>query len=496
MNFPILSSITLLPILGAIFIFIFNNKTNENKNVIYLSLFTSAVTLFLTIFLWYVFDKSSSDFQFIEEKNWISGFIKFKFGIDGISILFIVLTAFITPICIISCINSVKTRLKEFLIAILVLESFMIGVFCSLDLVVFYLFFEAGLIPMFLIIGIWGGPKRVYAAFKFFLFTLLGSVLMLVAIISIYWITGTTDITEIFAIKIPVEFQYVLWLAFFSSFAVKMPMWPVHTWLPDAHVEAPTAGSVILAAILLKMAGYGFLRFSIGMFPVASEYFVPLIFTLSIIAIIYTSLVALMQDDMKKLIAYSSVAHMGFVTLGIFTFTKQGIEGSIFQMLSHGIISAALFLCVGVVYDRVNSRLISSYGGLVNILPKYSLVFAVFMLGAIGLPGTSGFVGEILVLLGAFQKNFLVAILASIGVILGAAYMLWLYKRVIFGKLEKKELKELKDLNLSEGVILFILAGLTLFLGFYPNLILDTIHVSVEKLINEYQMNLILNTIK
>jgi len=496
MNFPILSSITLLPILGAIFIFIFNNKNTENKNVIYLSLFTSVVTLFLTIFLWYVFDKSSPEFQFIEEKNWISGFIKFKFGVDGISILFIVLTAFITPICIISCINSVKTRLKEFLIAILVLESFMIGVFCSLDLVVFYLFFEAGLIPMFLIIGIWGGPKRVYAAFKFFLFTLLGSVLMLVAIISIYWITGTTDVTEIFKIKIPVEYQYLLWLAFFSSFAVKMPMWPVHTWLPDAHVEAPTAGSVILAAILLKMAGYGFLRFSIGMFPVASEYFVPLIFTLSIIAIIYTSLVALMQEDMKKLIAYSSVAHMGFVTLGIFTFTKQGIEGSIFQMLSHGLISAALFLCVGVVYDRMHSRLISSYGGLVNILPKYSLVFAVFMLGAIGLPGTSGFVGEILVLIGAFQKNFLVAILASIGVILGAAYMLWLYKRVIFGKLEKKELSELKDLNLSEGLMLFILAGLTLFLGFYPNLILDTIHVSVDKLINDYQMNLILNTVK
>jgi|TARA_B100001093_G_scaffold431830_1_gene428056 NADH-quinone oxidoreductase subunit M len=496
MNFPILSSITLLPILGAIFIFIFNNKTNENKNVIYISLFTSVVTLFLAIFLWYVFDKSTSEFQFIEEKNWISGFIKFKFGIDGISILFIVLTAFITPICIVSCINSIKNRLKEFLIAILILESFMIGVFCSLDLVVFYLFFEAGLIPMFLIIGIWGGPKRVYAAFKFFLFTLLGSVLMLVAIISIYWITGTTDVTEIILIKIPVEFQYVLWLAFFSSFAVKMPMWPVHTWLPDAHVEAPTAGSVILAAILLKMAGYGFLRFSIGMFPVASEYFVPLIFTLSIIAIIYTSLVALMQEDMKKLIAYSSVAHMGFVTLGIFTFTKQGIEGSIFQMLSHGLISAALFLCVGVVYDRMHSRLISSYGGLVNILPKYSLVFAVFMLGAVGLPGTSGFVGEILILLGAFQKNFLVAILASIGVILGAAYMLWLYKRVIFGKLEKKELTELKDLNLSESLILFLLAGLTLFLGFYPNLILDTIHVSVDKLITDYQMNLILNTVK
>ena len=496
MNFPILSSITLLPTLGALFILFSKTEKNENRNVINLSLFTSIANLILAIFLWYSFDKSFVGFQFVEEQNWISGFIKFKFGIDGVSILFIVLTAFITPICIISCVNSVKTRLKEFLIAILILETFMIGVFCSLDLVVFYIFFEAGLIPMFLIIGIWGGPKRVYAAFKFFLFTLLGSVLMLVAIISIYWITGTTDITQIFETKIPVKFQYVLWLAFFSSFAVKMPMWPVHTWLPDAHVEAPTAGSVILAAILLKMAGYGFLRFSIGMFPVASEYFVPLVFTLSIIAIIYTSLVALMQEDKKKLIAYSSVAHMGFVTLGIFTFTKQGIEGSIFQMLSHGLISAALFLCVGVLYDRVHSRLITSYGGVVNVLPKYSLVFAIFMLGALGLPGTSGFVGEILILLGTFQKNFLVAILASIGVVLGAAYMLWLYKRVIFGKLEKKELSELKDLNLSEGLILFLLAGLTIFFGFYPNLILDTMHVSVDKLINDYQMNLILNTVK
>ena len=496
MNFPILSSLTLLPALGALFILFSKSEKNENRNAINLSLFTSIINLFLAIFLWYSFDKNFVGFQFVEEQNWISGFIKFKFGIDGISILFIVLTAFITPICIISCVNSVKTRLKEFLIAILILETFMIGVFCSLDLVVFYIFFEAGLIPMFLIIGIWGGPKRVYAAFKFFLFTLLGSVLMLVAIISIYWITGTTDITQIFEIKIPVKYQYVLWLAFFSSFAVKMPMWPVHTWLPDAHVEAPTAGSVILAAILLKMAGYGFLRFSIGMFPVASEYFIPLIFTLSIIAIIYTSLVALMQEDMKKLIAYSSVAHMGFVTLGIFTFTPQGIEGSIFQMISHGLISAALFLCVGVLYDRVHSRLISSYGGIVNILPKYSLVFAIFMLGALGLPGTSGFVGEILILLGAFQKNFLVAIIASIGIILGAAYMLWLYKRVIFGKLEKKELTTLKDLNLSEGSILFLLAGLTLFFGFYPHLILDTIHVSVDKLINDYQMNLILNTVK
>jgi NADH-quinone oxidoreductase subunit M len=493
MNFPILSSITLLPALGALFILLSKSKKNENRNVINLSLFTSVINLFLAIFLWYSFDKDFVGFQFVEEKNWISGFIKFKFGIDGISILFIVLTAFITPVCIVSCINSVKTRLKEFLIAILILETFMIGVFCSLDLVIFYIFFEAGLIPMFLIIGIWGGPKRVYAAFKFFLFTLLGSVLMLIAIISIYWITGTTDITQIFQIEIPVKYQYVLWLAFFSSFAVKMPMWPVHTWLPDAHVEAPTAGSVILAAILLKMAGYGFLRFSIGMFPIASEYFVPLIFTLSIIAIIYTSLVALMQEDMKKLIAYSSVAHMGFVTLGIFTFTPQGIEGSIFQMLSHGLISAALFLCVGVLYDRVHSRLISSYGGIVNVLPKYSLVFSIFMLGALGLPGTSGFVGEILILIGAFQKSFLVAVLASIGIILGAAYMLWLYKRVVFGKLEKSELKELKDLNLSEGIILFSLVVLVLFFGFYPNLILDTVHTSVEELIKNYEQALIFN---
>ena len=496
MDFPILSLITILPLVGAIFIFIFDNNQSENKNTIYVSLFTSFVNFFLALFLWYSFDKNIADFQFIEEANWINGFIKFKFGIDGISILFIVLTAFITPICIISCISSIKKRLKEFLIAILVLETFMIGVFCSLDLVIFYLFFEAGLIPMFLIIGIWGGPKRVYAAFKFFLFTLLGSVLMLVAIISIYWITGTTDVVQIYEIKIPVEFQYLLWLAFFSSFAVKMPMWPVHTWLPDAHVEAPTAGSVILAAILLKMAGYGFLRFSIGMFPIASEYFIPLIYTLSIIAIIYTSLVALMQEDMKKLIAYSSVAHMGFVTLGIFTFTKQGIEGSIFQMLSHGIISAALFLCVGVLYDRVHSRLINSYGGIVNILPKYAFVFAIFMLGSLGLPGTSGFIGEILVLLGTFQKSFLAAILASIGIILGAAYMLWLYKRVVFGKLEKKELLELKDLNYSETVILFSLAVLTLVFGFYPNLILDTIHVSVDNLISDYQNSLILNLLK
>jgi NADH-quinone oxidoreductase subunit M len=445
----------------------------------------------LTFFLWYTFDQSNADFQFIEEKNWINGFIKFKLGIDGISILFIVLTAFIIPICIVSCVNSVNERVKEFLIAILVLETFIMGVFCSLDLVIFYLFFEAGLIPMFLIIGVWGGPKRVYSAFKFFLYTLLGSVLMLVAIIFIYWLTGTTDIVAIYELKIPKEYQNILWLAFFSSFAVKMPMWPVHTWLPDAHVEAPTAGSVILAAILLKMAGYGFLRFSLPMFPLASDYFTPLVFALSIIAIIYTSLVALMQDDMKKLIAYSSVAHMGFVTLGIFTLNKQGIEGSLFQMISHGLISAALFLCVGVLYDRLHSRLISDYGGVVNILPKFSLIFIIFVLGGLGLPGTSGFIGEFLVLVGAFKKNYLVAILSSTGVVLGAAYMLWLAKRVIFGDITNSAITKLKDLNYSETFILSILVFTSIFFGFYPDPLFSTMNLSVNNLINNYQMDLV-----
>ena len=495
MNFPILSTLIFLPLISSIFIFLSRNQKNINS-AIYVSLFTSIATFLLSLFIWYSLDRSSSEFQFIEEKSWISDFIKFKLGVDGISILFIVLTAFITPICIISCINSVKVRVKEFLIAILILETFMIGVFCSLDLVVFYLFFEAGLIPMFLIIGIWGGPKRVYSAFKFFLYTLLGSVLMLVAIIVIYWITGTTDVTQIYAIKIPNEYQNILWLAFFSSFAVKMPMWPVHTWLPDAHVEAPTAGSVILAAILLKMAGYGFLRFSIPMFPVASEFFTPLVYILSIVAIIYTSLVALMQDDMKKLIAYSSVAHMGYVTLGIFTFTKQGLEGSIFQMISHGLISAALFLCVGVVYDRLNSRLIDSYGGVVNYLPKYSFIFIVFVLAGLGLPGTSGFLGEFLVLVGTFQKSYLVGILASIGVILGAAYMLWLAKRVIFGETTNEKIKKMKDLNLSEGSILFLLAIIIIIFGFYPSPLMDTMNTSVDHLLNNYQADLIFYSTK
>jgi NADH-quinone oxidoreductase subunit M len=370
------------------------------------------------------------------------------------------------------------------------METLMLGVFCSLDLVIFYLFFEGGLIPMFLIIGIWGGPKRVYSAFKFFLFTLLGSVLMLIAIISIYWITGTTDVIQLLDMRIPQEYQYLLWLAFFSSFAVKLPMWPFHTWLPDAHVEAPTAGSVILAAILLKMAGYGFIRFSLGLFPVASDYFTPLIFTLSIIAIIYTSLVALMQDDMKKLIAYSSVAHMGFVTIGIFSLTKQGLDGSIIQMMSHGLISAALFLCVGVVYDRYHSRMISSYGGLVNIMPKYALVFMIFVLAALGLPGTSGFVGEFLVLVGTFQVNIFVAVLASLGVVLAAAYMLWLYKRVIFGKMASSEIKEMADLNKTEIYVFASLVFLTLFFGIYPEPLFNTIDISVNNLIDNYQTDL------
>jgi len=466
-----------------------SDKSNYQSSK-YVALFVSFANFFVSIYLWYIFDPGTSDFQFVENRLWLEGFINYKVGIDGISILFIVLTTLITPLCIISVNQSINTKLKEFLIAILVMESLMIGVFCSLDLVIFYLFFEGGLIPMFLIIGIWGGTRRVYSAFKFFLFTLLGSVLMLVAIISIYWITGTTDIVELNNLGVDVKYQNLLWLAFFSSFAVKTPMWPFHTWLPDAHVEAPTAGSVLLAAILLKMAGYGFIRFSIGLFPIASENFVPLIYTLSLIAIVYTSLVALMQDDMKKLIAYSSVAHMGFVTLGIFTMTQQGLEGSIVQMISHGLVSAALFLCVGVVYDRMHSRLIITYGGLVSAMPKYAILFMVFTLAAVGLPGTSGFVGEFLILMGAFQKSFLVAAIASLGVILGAAYMLWLYKRVIFGELINKDLLKMLDLNKSEIFILISLAIPVLFFGFYPEPLLNTIELSISNLIDSYNYNL------
>ena len=491
MNFPILTAIIFIPLVGALFILVTRGaQKNVEKNSKYVAIFSSLANFLLSLFLWYVFDPTTSDFQFVEEKKWMKGFINYHIGIDGISILFILLTTFITPVCIFSGIQSIKYKIKEFLIAILVMETLMLGVFCSLDLVIFYLFFEGGLIPMFLIIGIWGGLRRVYSAFKFFLFTLLGSVLMLVAIISIYWITGTTDVIKLLDLRISQDYQYLLWLAFFSSFAVKLPMWPFHTWLPDAHVEAPTAGSVILAAILLKMAGYGFIRFSIGLFPIASDFFTPLIFTLSIVAIIYTSLVALMQDDMKKLIAYSSVAHMGFVTIGIFSLTKQGLEGSIIHMISHGLISAALFLCVGVVYDRYQSRMISSYGGLVNVMPRYAFVFMIFTLAALGLPGTSGFVGEFLVLIGAFQKNILVAVLASLGVILAAAYMLWLYRRIIFGKIANSEIKKMVDLNRSEIYIFTSIIFLTLFFGIYPEPLFKTIDNSISNLITNYQSDI------
>jgi len=491
MNFPILSAIIFIPLIGAFFILLTKGDIkNIEKNSKYIAIFCSLVNFFLSIFLWYLFDPTTSEFQFVEKRVWIKNFINFQIGVDGISILFVVLTAFITPICILSAVNSIKFKIKDFLIALLLMETLMIGVFCSLDLIIFYLFFEAGLIPMFLIIGIWGGSKRVYSAFKFFLFTLLGSVLMLIAIIAIYWISGTTDLIQLLNFRIDEKYQYLLWLAFFSSFAVKMPMWPFHTWLPDAHVEAPTAGSVILAAILLKMAGYGFIRFSLGLFPIATDYFSSFIFFLSVIAIIYTSLVALAQEDMKKLIAYSSVAHMGFVTIGIFSLNQQGLEGSIIQMISHGLISAGLFLCVGVVYDRFNSRMISSYGGLVNIMPKYAFLFMIFTLGGLGLPGTSGFVGEFLILVGSFQINYIVAILATTGVILSAAYMLWLYRRVVFGKIINSELKKMKDLNILELYILYPLALLIILFGFYPEPFFNSIEVSINNLIDNYNMNL------
>ena len=494
MNFPILSSLILLPSIGALFILLSKSKDQSNyQSSKYVALFVSFANFFISLYLWYIFDPNITDFQFVENRPWLPGFINYKVGIDGISILFIVLSTLITPLCIVSVNKTINTKLKEFLIAILIMESLMIGVFCSLDLVIFYLFFEGGLIPMFLIIGIWGGARRVYSAFKFFLFTLLGSVLMLIAIISIYWINGTTDIVELYNLGIHENYQNLLWLAFFSSFAVKTPMWPFHTWLPDAHVEAPTAGSVLLAAILLKMAGYGFIRFSIGLFPIASENFVPLIYVLSLVAIVYASLVALMQEDMKKLIAYSSVAHMGYVTLGIFTVTQQSLEGGIVQMISHGLVSAALFLCVGVVYDRMHSRLIKTYGGLASIMPKYAVFFMVFTLAAVGLPGTSGFVGEFLILMGVFKKSFLVATIASLGVILAVAYMLWLYKRVIFGELINKDLVKMLDLNKSEIFILTCLAIPTLFFGFYPEPLLNTIDASISNLIDSYNYKLSLS---
>jgi len=486
-GWPILSVVTFLPILGALFIFAIRGDDEiALRNTRFVAMWTTIITFILSLLIWINFDAGTAEFQFVEKTEWLGGAINYHMGVDGISMLFVILTTFLMPACILASWR-VEDRVKEYMIAFLVLETLMIGVFCALDLVLFYLFFEGGLIPMFLIIGVWGGKRRVYASFKFFLYTLLGSVLMLLAIMAMYWDAGTTDIPTLLAHRFPVGWQNWLFLAFLASFAVKLPMWPVHTWLPDAHVEAPTAGSVVLAAILLKMGGYGFLRFSLPMFPVATDTFTPLIFAMSIIAIIYTSLVALAQEDMKKLIAYSSVAHMGFVTMGIFALNVQGIQGGIFQMLSHGIVSAALFLCVGVVYDRMHTREIAAYGGLVNRMPIYAFTFLVFTLANVGLPGTSGFVGEFLTLVGAFKINTWVAFLATTGVILSAAYALYLYRRVIYGVLEKDSLKAIKDMSPREIAVLAPLVVLTILFGFYPAPLLDVMAASVDNLIADYK---------
>ena len=483
---PILSILILLPIVGIFFMtLIRNNNDQSSNNLKHTALWISFLNFLISLYLLFSFNQQDADFQFEERYFWIEYGISYHLGVDGISILFIVLTTMLVPICILASYDSIKFSVKEYLIAFLALETFMIGVFCSLDLVLFYLFFEGGLIPMFLIIGIWGGERRVYSTFKFFLYTLAGSVFMLLAIIYIFITAGTTDVSYLLDYNFTRNEQIVLWLAFFASFMVKIPMWPFHTWLPDAHVEAPTAGSVILAGVLLKMAGYGFIRFSIGFFPEASELFAPLIFALSIVAIIVTSLIALVQEDMKKLIAYSSVAHMGFVTLGIFTFTVQGIEGSVIQMISHGIVSAALFLCVGVVYDRLHTREISRYGGLVSKMPMYAFTFMIFILASLGLPGTSGFVGEFLVLLSIFSINTYFAVFATTGVVLAATYSLWLYRRMIFGALIKDDLSEMLDLTRKEIIIFVPLITLTIFIGIYPKPVIDIIEPSAKKIVSQ-----------
>jgi NADH-quinone oxidoreductase subunit M len=490
-DWPILSTVTFLPLVGAFLILLIRDDSDTGRrNIRNVALLTTVFTFVLSIFIWTGFDNSNPGFQMVEKAPWLDSGISYHMGVDGISMLFVILTTFLMPLSILASWNSIQTRVKAYMIAFLVLETLMIGVFCALDIVLFYVFFEGGLIPMFIIIGVWGGKRRVYASFKFFLYTLLGSVLMLLAIMAMFWEAGTTDIPTLLTHNFPGNMQTWLWLAFFASFAVKMPMWPVHTWLPDAHVEAPTAGSVILAAILLKMGGYGFLRFSLPMFPDASLYFQPLVFALSVIAIIYTSLVALMQEDIKKLIAYSSVAHMGYVTMGIFAMNMQGIQGSLFQMLSHGLVSGALFLCVGVVYDRMHTREISAYGGLVNNMPKYAVAFLIFTMANVGLPGTSGFVGEFLTLIGVFRVNTWVALFAATGVILSAAYALWLYRKVIFGALTKDSLKGMLDLSLREKVIIYPLAVLTIFFGVYPAPVFDVTAASVQSLINNITVSL------
>ena len=486
-SWPILSVVTFLPLVGALFIALLPEDEAGIRNARWTALWTTLITFIISLILVWRFDPVSADFQFLEKHAWLGGNISYAMGVDGISLPFVVLTTALMPISILASWTSIQLRVRDYMIAFLVLETLMVGTFCALDLVLFYLFFEGGLIPMFLIIGVWGGPRRVYASFKFFLYTLLGSVLMLLAIMAMYWEAGTTDIASLLHHSFPLSLQKWAWFAFLASFAVKLPMWPVHTWLPDAHVEAPTAGSVILAAILLKMGGYGFLRFSLPMFPDASAQLAPLIYALSVVAIVYTSLVALMQEDMKKLIAYSSVAHMGFVTMGIFAVTAQGVAGGIFQMVSHGIVSAALFLCVGIVYDRMHTREIAAYGGLVNRMPLYAFVFMVFTLANVGLPGTSGFVGEFLSLIGTFRVNTWVATLATIGTILSAAYALWLYRKIIFGKLEKPSLFNVKDIGWREIAIMAPLVILTIVFGVYPKPVLDISSASVAQLIDNYQ---------
>ncbi|HRK94807.1 MAG TPA: NADH-quinone oxidoreductase subunit M [Rhodospirillales bacterium] len=489
-NLPILSLVTFLPLVGAAFIATIRGEPAVvARNARNVALLTAAATFVLSLGIWFNFDTSQAGFQFVERSEWMPTFgIAYHMGVDGISMLFVLLTTLLVPICILASWESITVRVKEYMIAFLVMETMMVGTFSALDLILFYLFFESVLIPMFLIIGIWGGPRRIYSAFKFFLFTFAGSVLMFLALLTMYLQAGTTDIPVLMQHDFPVDLQVWLWLAVLAGFAVKLPMWPVHTWLPDAHVEAPTAGSVILAGVLLKFGGYGFLRFSLPMLPEASVIFMPLMFGLGIIAIIYTSLVALAQEDMKKLIAYSSVAHMGYVTVGAFTMTVQGVQGALFQMLSHGIVSAALFLVVGVVYDRVHSRDISVYGGVVERMPGYALVFMVFMLASVGLPGTGGFVGEFLVMLGAFRVNAWVGALTATGMILGAAYMLYLYRRVVFGQLTKDKLKGLLDLTPRETAVFAPLLVLVIWMGVYPKPFLDVMHASVGQLVERVEV--------